>query len=272
MTSLYRRSRYRAYLIRTSQVGGPLTVPIDEAREVLIHRVGQGFSQHAFGALAGVSQRVIWSIQNGRQERSQREIVAAILNATPQTLIAATLPASRVPAVGARRRLQALACIGWSYRALDHELQSARTATNLMTPSLHNATVTRALHDRVSQVYDRLWATPSTAERSRRTMKYADRNGYAPPMAWDDDTIDDPDAVPDRSTDTVWARNQAVPEEWFESYRDARELSGSADRTCARLGISMVAAEKRWYRRYPGSAEQIELTRDISVGREKRSA
>ncbi|MGO5480449.1 hypothetical protein ACTQVS_09920, partial [Anaerovoracaceae bacterium HCP3S3_H6] len=36
----------------------------------------------------------------------------------------------------------------------------------------------------------------STGPQSTRVRNYAERQGWAPPAAWDDDTIDDPTATP----------------------------------------------------------------------------
>ncbi|WP_295694431.1 hypothetical protein, partial [Lapillicoccus sp.] len=46
----------------------------------------------------------------------------------------------------------------------------------------------------VRQVYDRLSMTPGPSPTARAR---AAARGYAPPLAWDDDTIDDPRALPD---------------------------------------------------------------------------
>ena len=49
-------------------------------------------------------------------------------------------------------------------------------------------------HRAVTRVYDELWDTPGPSEAGRRRSR---ARGCPPPMAWDDDTIDDPRAVPD---------------------------------------------------------------------------
>ncbi|WP_205859648.1 helix-turn-helix domain-containing protein, partial [Phycicoccus flavus] len=79
------------------------------------------------------------------------------------------------------------------------------------TPRLINAPghlVTVQRWREVRDVYDRLSMTPGP---SPETRGWAVKLGYAPPLAWDEDTIDDPTATPhvpgpavdDRSADVV---------------------------------------------------------------------
>ena len=100
----------------------------------------------------------------------------------------------RRPTIGTRRRLQALAAIGWTAPQLaEHIDVSAREIAALRTvPRIHIRLVTAV---QVAAAYDRLWDKPQTGAGSMVMAAKARRFGYAPPMAWDD--IDDPDAVPD---------------------------------------------------------------------------
>lgn len=75
-------------------------------------------------------------------------------------------------------------------------------------PVLHGTRgVTVATRDAVRALYDELWDAipPAAAWRERqatsRARGLAARYGWAPPMAWDDETIDDPAAVPDLGED-----------------------------------------------------------------------
>jgi hypothetical protein len=99
---------------------------------------------------------------------------------------------ARVPALGTRRRLQALQRDGWSMRRLGAEF------------GLHTDTLYRALDPkakrvqavtarRVQVVFDRLAGTPGGSPWARNR---AARAGWAPALAWDEDTIDDPRARP----------------------------------------------------------------------------
>jgi len=105
-----------------------------------------------------------------------------------------------IDATGTRRRLQALAALGWSGAKLAPYLGlDATGVTRMFTADRILARKARA----VAVLYDRLWTQPppegsqqdkAAATRARRE---AAARGWAPPMAWDDETIDDPAAGPE---------------------------------------------------------------------------
>jgi hypothetical protein len=116
----------------------------------------------------------------------------------------------RIDATGTRRRLQALICLGWNMEQLGARIGVSSTAIHR---ALRNEMVTTDRAAAVSDLYDRLWdSTPSTETPYERTAAAKARNmaaakGWVPPMAWDDDTIDDPAAQPaGASTGPVGAR------------------------------------------------------------------
>lgn len=104
-----------------------------------------------------------------------------------------------VPAIGAKRRLQALMRLGWS---------SHRIAVEAGLP--HRNHVWRIVHGQkgrptvwiqkstdkwVRDVYDRLSMTIPTGRYVNRTRMYAERQGWLPPLAWTN--IDDPNERPE---------------------------------------------------------------------------
>lgn len=105
-----------------------------------------------------------------------------------------------VPNAGARRRIEALQTLGWSMRDLSRMLgkHPDRLSVSLKTYD----GISPANHALIAGLYDRLWSTPAPqrdkGERisAQRTIARAQREGYLPPLAWDDETIDDPDARP----------------------------------------------------------------------------
>lgn len=98
-----------------------------------------------------------------------------------------------IDSTGTRRRLEALAAIGWSANALaDHTGLSYRWLRELRAGKTDR--ITRKTRDRVTAIYNQLWDTPGPCPWARG---HATRHGWAVPMAWDDDTIDDPTAQPD---------------------------------------------------------------------------
>lgn len=112
-------------------------------------------------------------------------------------------PFAVVSTVGSRRRLQALATVGWTRRAL-----AARTDASVgrFNQIMQQSTTSAAMAIIVRDLYDELWhRSPSEAEVPSasvlRTRNTAAREGWYGPLAWDDETIDDPDTLP--STDAV---------------------------------------------------------------------
>lgn len=107
------------------------------------------------------------------------------------------LPPARVPAVGARRRLRALMTQGHSQNDLNVLLgrKPCGSLGSLLWRET-SKTVTRAVHDRVAEIYDELWRTPGTGGRAAVVRQRALTRGWATPLELDDDRIDDPAYVP----------------------------------------------------------------------------
>lgn len=94
-----------------------------------------------------------------------------------------------IPSVGTRRRIQALAWMGWSYQAIAEQagISNERSVGNILARDL----VHRDTASRVHDVYDRLCLVsgPSVITASRARAR-----GWASWAEWDD--IDNPDEVP----------------------------------------------------------------------------
>ena len=102
-----------------------------------------------------------------------------------------------VPAAGTARRLQALAYNAWSAGALARRLAIPEYTIRRVQDG-RAVQVPQAFAEAVSAIYDQLWDKPGPSARSARAARC---NGWAPPLAWDDDNedghgIDDPQAVP----------------------------------------------------------------------------
>lgn len=155
-----------------------------------------------------------------------------------------------VDATGTRRRLQALATVGWSMRAL--ALRCGKLADEFARV-LGRERVFAATARLVRDLYDELWdqAPPETCKgeriSARKARAGAVRGGWAPPMAWDDDSIDNPDAAPNLGGHTL--RDQAL-------FEDSEELVNgqgyTVERAAERLGVRpgylrKVRSEARWH-------------------------
>ncbi|MFB7312918.1 hypothetical protein [Streptomyces sp. NPDC056192] len=110
---------------------------------------------------------------------------------------------SRIDATGTRRRVEALAVRGWSRHMMADRIGVQETHFRKATK---RDRVTARLARQVAAVYDAWWnqdplehGVPLCAVS--RVRADAVRQGFRSALAWDDDTIDDPNAVP--QTDAV---------------------------------------------------------------------
>lgn len=95
-----------------------------------------------------------------------------------------------VPAIGVIRRRRALAAMGYSLDYLAARLgKPPRAVGNYM----RRAHVTRAVHLSWCELYDELAMVPGPSQRAR---DYARKQGWPPPLAWEDSRIDDPRGKP----------------------------------------------------------------------------
>lgn len=155
-----------------------------------------GLGVQRIADLAGVGnstvQHLVWRHHAGRPptKRLRSEVAAALLavQATPDVLAGGAF----VDATGTRRRIQALVAFGWPLAEQARRLRrSLRNFRDLLTQKQVTARTAREVAD----LYEQMSATPPPAGWvTTRTRRFAARNGWEPPLAWDD--IDDPDATP----------------------------------------------------------------------------
>lgn len=200
-------SEYNADLTRRHAYGQPPYVDADPVREHIARLRATGLGLKTIAKASGVSHGALSKLAYGhpRPDGTRRPPSRRVKRTTAQKILRVTSAhaseGSRVPAVGAMRRLRALVRLGWSAKqlaarsGLDNQVIYALVQGR--RPTAHAGHV-RA----VAALYDELWdqAPPETnkwakvaAARSRRRAAEA---GWAPPVAWDDDTIDNPDASP----------------------------------------------------------------------------
>jgi DNA-binding XRE family transcriptional regulator len=150
-----------------------------------------GVSIRSIGEAAGVSASTISLIERGGVNLVGVKVEKAILAVRVEDIFERPNPRGSVPIIGARRRIQALMAIGWRHQDLTPRL-GFRSA-NIVHQGGH--WVSRQKHDAVKDLYDRLWNQRGPA--GAQSMTRIEKAGYAPPLAWDDDSIDDPNAAPD---------------------------------------------------------------------------
>ncbi|MFJ5915002.1 hypothetical protein ACIQFW_04285 [Streptomyces ardesiacus] len=102
--------------------------------------------------------------------------------------------------MGTTRRLQALAVMGWPRLRLHREtgLTPSRLvpllAGTASAVTRQEARMVAVVYVRLSAVSPGLCGVSHIAARAARERAWT--AGWAPPAAWDDDTIDDPQAIP----------------------------------------------------------------------------
>jgi hypothetical protein len=178
-------------------------VDAEPVRVHIRHLQACGMGLRAIATAAGIDRKRLQAILSGRtergtgpQEKVRPDHAAAVLAVEPT--LENLAPSTLINPVGTRRRIQALVAMGWPQQHLAERLDMTPSNFGAMIRR-DNVLVRRALA--VRALYDQLWrANPAqhgaTAAGITRARKLAAANGWPPPAAWDDDTIDDPAATP----------------------------------------------------------------------------
>jgi DNA-binding Xre family transcriptional regulator len=97
--------------------------------------------------------------------------------------------------IGAARRLRALAADNWSTRELS-ELSGMCRSDLTRWRYGEFPQITLKNHERIKELYEKIQGLADPRGHGRGTATHARRLGYLPSECWNDDEIDDPDAVP----------------------------------------------------------------------------
>ena len=189
----YNKRRLNTHLRAQHRIG---IVPAAPAAAHLHALAAAGFTWQMLATHAGVSIDTIRRIAHGAQ-RTHRRVHEQILTVPIPTLIH---PSGRyIDPTGSRRRIQALQALGWPLTTLGAHINVPYTELSALTYRHHHTTAHRAAT--IEHLYNQLSMTPGPSQRARA---HAQAHGYAPPLAWDDDTITNPNAQPhtDAHTDT----------------------------------------------------------------------
>jgi hypothetical protein len=148
-----------------------------------------GASIRAIAETAGVSPSLVCRLRGRVQTRMRRDTANKVLSVTPEKILTRSRQAGFVPALGARRRIQALLAIGWTHNQISSHMPIASSSQLVL--SQRGEWITRTTHDAIAAAYNKLAMTPGT---SWRTRSRAAKAGYLSPLAWDD--IDNPNDNP----------------------------------------------------------------------------
>lgn len=163
----------------------------------------------------------------------------------------------RHDSIGVERRLRALVAIGYDNNDLAREtgLDPTWISKLLNNPRTR---VNEHTRDNVVKVYDRLSMTPGPSQRARDRAR---RHGWVPPLAWDDETIDDP------ATQPQVGRKRAVL--FVERFTELRELGYSDLEILGRMQIHPESL-LRQLDRY-GIKADPELVREATSRKHRRA-
>ncbi|QKW31461.1 hypothetical protein HUT11_35450 (plasmid) [Streptomyces seoulensis] len=172
---------------------------------------------------------------------------------------------SSIDATGTRRRVQALATRGWSKAQQAAEL--GMTVPNFKG-RLRGGRVSARFARAVAGLYDRLWDERPEDHGvdgwiAERVRCCAEEDGWNGPLAWDDDTIDDPSAFPQTDAfEPVATKGPNVADRWLMGEavildRDSRRevlrylfewTNDTPEDIAARLDMTSDAASRAWER------------------------
>lgn len=201
----------------------------------------QGMGWKRVAGAAGLSTSVVWKLLYGDPKRNQQPS-KRVRHSTADALLAVKLNLgdhSLIAAAGTRRRLQALVCLGYSQSNLAGRLSIGGASLNHTLH--HSPTVLKATADKVARLYDELAMTPNTpTERwarsaATRARNYATWMMWLAPLAWDDDTIDDPFSEPERVDESLGGVDEIAVQ---------RALDG--DRTVPLAKAERAEVVRRW--------------------------
>lgn len=142
-----------------------------------------GYSQRRLAALCGVDVTIIRRVLGGRQHK--------IFAGTAQRLLAVSVPSQAIAQVGVVRRCQALTAAGFSAAQIGAAVGVSADAIQCWREGRRPPKKMWA--EKLIAAYAQMWEQSGDSVRS---LQLARRRGWLLPEAWDEVTIDDPDAVP----------------------------------------------------------------------------
>ncbi len=224
-------------------------VDAEPVRQHVLALVEYGIGYKRVAELAGVGVTGVRSLIWGRQDpgprygeipkRVGREKAEKILAVQP---VVENLGARRsVPAIGTHRRIQALVARGWSISRLGRELGWDPGNFHAM---LNRENVGAATHRDVASAYERMWneEPPRASHREKiaysRSVGYAKRRGWLPPLAWDDI---DSDPTPEND---VVGQGRITAEDLLDDVAFLIEGGESPEQVCIIVGRKAGAIAK----------------------------
>lgn len=196
-------------------------------REHLLLLHAAGYQWEYLGELTGISDYALIRIKDGDRQKVQRRTANRVLSVPIPSGIGGD---GLIDSTGTKRRLRGLAALGWAFHMVAAE---ASVSVATVQQSNRRKRITAANARAIDEVYRKLCMTPGPSIQARR---WARSQRWVPPMAWDDEDIDNPSAKPN------YGSKQVV---WIDRYNDVRAIVGPDNRKIAeRMGITLDAVEQ----------------------------
>jgi len=190
-------------------------VDAEPTRQHVRALMASGMGVDRITEVAGISHGVLRRLLYGNNGRPPSSLIRPQAAATLQAITVPDLAENRyIDGTGTRRRLQALAVNGWSLRQLTIQM-GYKDGSNRAYQLIHCRLVTVRNARKVAEVYDRLWNQPAPSAHFgavTRAKAEARKAGYAPPLSWDEDAIDDPKAKPNLRGDNEGGIDEVIVE------------------------------------------------------------
>lgn len=182
------RKAWEVGYVRDRAAGRRRYVDVAATRDRLLKLSQAGVPTRMLARASGLSDTAISAIVKGRRRQVQQATVGRVAALT-LARIYSEQDHGHVPKIGAVRRIQASQALGWRHEDL-FAAGARDTARVVRAPGqLIDVRGWQGIH----AVYERLSMVPGPSSLARAQ---ATRRGYAPPLAWDEESIDHPDAMP----------------------------------------------------------------------------
>jgi hypothetical protein len=220
------------YQVKKRYNGSATIVPVDRALAHVNRLRAAGVSDRAIARDARLGEHTL---------RDLPRRTHGILSTT-EARILAVRPAPHhqylVPAIGSTRRLRALGALGWTLSGIAaHTSLSKKTLSLLMAGAQQY--VTREAAEQIERTYDQLCMRRGPSQRSRIMAR---DKGWAPPLAWDEGTMDDPHATPDPNA-IPDPEERPGAELNMAQFMELLDFGQLPEQAAARVGVTLGAIE-----------------------------
>lgn len=225
------RAYYREYRALTKR-----SVPAERVARHIRRLRKAGVGMTTLAAVAGTTQQTVYEIVNGRRKWVTLRVARAILAVTADA-------AFSVPALGTTRRIHALAALGWTYKRIG---ATAGLSPQRVGQIVAQDRVVPATAAAIAAAYDELSMRLGPSDHARRRARGA---GHLPPLAWDDERIDDPTYQPGQPDEADGideiAVQRAMAGDPPERMTRAERAEASRRLTAAGYSAAQIAARLR---------------------------